>query len=99
MASNDEARIAGGQPLAGPGEIETFVLDYLRRETLDPAEHDLGPEDNLLTSGAVDSVSIMRLIGSLEERLGVTVPPAEMVPVNFRTVRTMAAYLHGLRGA
>jgi len=88
---------AAGQTLHSAEAVEAFVLDYLRSEVVDPDEHDLGPEDNLLTSGAVDSVAIMRLIGHVEGRLSVTVPPAEMVPANFRTVRTMARYLHGLR--
>lgn len=90
--------MSGEPSLTSPEAIESFVLEHLRDDVLASAEHDLGPEDNLLTSGAVDSVSIMRLIGALEERLRVSVPPAEMVPANFRTVRTMAAYMHRLRG-
>lgn len=81
----------------GAAEIEIMVLEHLRRDALDPDECDLGAEDNLLTSGAVDSVSMMRLIGFMEDRLGVEVPPAALVPANFRTVRTMARYLDGLR--
>lgn len=61
---------------------------------MEPVEIDA--EDNLLTSGLVDSVGMMRLIADLEEELGVSVPPPDLVPENFRTVQVMARYLDGL---
>jgi acyl carrier protein len=68
--------------------ITTFIVEEIagRGAVIDP-------EENIFTSGHVDSVGIMRLIAHLESTLDVTIPPTELVPQNFRTVRVMAAYL------
>lgn len=76
-------------------EIETEITVRLARGAgLEPAEIDA--EENLLTSGLVDSVGMMRLIADLEELLEVSVPPPDLVPENFRSVRTMARYFDSL---
>ncbi|MEP7309047.1 MAG: acyl carrier protein [Acidobacteriota bacterium] len=68
--------------------ITTFIVEEIagRGAVIDP-------DENIFTSGHVDSVGIMRLIAHLESALDVTIPPTELVPQNFRTVRVMAAYL------
>lgn len=71
--------------------IVAFVAEDLGTDDLDEIDRD----DNLLTSGLVDSVGIVRLIAHLKDRLEVTVPPQDLVPDNFRTIRIMAAYLLG----
>ncbi len=80
------------QTLVSTEEIEAIILDFIGGLAGDEASY-LEPEDNLLTSGLVDSVGIMRLITHLKERLDITVPPTDLVPANFRTIRIMAAYM------
>lgn len=75
--------------------IESLVTHYIRRELLRNVDAVIDPEESLFTSGYVDSVGIMRLIAFVEATLGLTIPPTDLVPGNFRTVRTMAAYLTG----
>ena len=58
----------------------------------------MDPEDNLFTGGYVDSVGIMRLIAHLESTFAMKIPPPDLIPENFRTVRVMAAYLRGTDG-
>ncbi len=80
--------------------IEEMIFHYISNELVDIEEgFDLGPEENLLSSGLVDSMSIARLIGHLQDQVGVRVPPDGLVPENFRSVRTMAAYLGSLQSA
>jgi acyl carrier protein len=76
-------------------EIETLIQAFIRDELAGDEVVELELNENLLTSGVVDSVGIVRLIAHLREQLQVTVPPQELVPDNFRTVRIMAAYMHG----
>ena len=78
-------------------DIEEIISAFLRRELL-RAEDRIDPDENLFTSGLVDSVGMMRLIAHLEQTLQLKVPPTELVPENFRTVRVMAAYLQGKAG-
>ena len=85
--------------LPGTEEIEEIILDFIRGGLSGDDALYLEPEDNLLTSGLVDSVGIMRLIAHLKERLDITVPPTDLVPTNFRTIRIMAAYMQGRQEA
>lgn len=79
-------------------QIEELITGFVGDELGGGEPGDVDPEENLLTSGLVDSVGIVRLIAHLKERLNVTVPPSDLVPANFRTIRVMAAYLHGRQG-
>ena len=82
-----------------PSEVEALIVEFIRDQVVGDAAQSIDPEENLLTSGLVDSVGIVRLIAHVRERLGVTVPPNDLVPENFRTIRVMAAYMHGRLGA
>ncbi len=77
----------------GARQIEALILEFLRDHLAGDESLEIEPDDNLLTSGLIDSVGIVRLIAHVRERTDVTVPPQDMVPDNFRTIRTMAAYV------
>ena len=59
---------------------------------------EIDADENLLTSGLVDSVGMMRLINDVEDLLDLEVPAPGLVPQNFRTIAVMAQYLVGLVG-
>lgn len=40
----------------------------------------------LVTSGLIDSLSVLKLIGLLEKKLGVTIPPETLQPEDFDDV-------------
>lgn len=75
--------------------IEQLITRFVDEQLADGGSP-VGPDDNLLTGGALDSVGIMRLIAYVESTFGINIPPADLVPQNFRTVRIMAAYLAGI---
>ena len=77
-------------------EVEATILEFIRSELAAGEPIDLDADSNLLTSGLVDSVGIARLLAHVEGELGVTVPPTELVPANFRTIGIMATYLQNL---
>ncbi|MEM7587324.1 MAG: phosphopantetheine-binding protein [Acidobacteriota bacterium] len=76
--------------------IETLIVDFIREDLSAEEGEEIDLDDNLLTSGLVDSVGIVRLIAHLKAQLDVDVPPKDLVPTNFRTIRIMAAYMGGL---
>ncbi len=76
--------------------IESMVVNFIRDELLDDDTAAVDPDENLFTSGLVDSVGVVRLIAHLKDQLGVTVPAPDLIPDNFRTVRVMATYMQGL---
>ncbi len=76
-------------------DVEALIVAFIRDELVGDDTMDVDLDENLLTGGYVDSVGIIRLITHVRENLQVTVPPQDLVPNNFRTVRIMAAYMQG----
>lgn len=56
-------------------------------------------ETDLLLTGAVDSLGVIRITHWMEETAGVSVDPADVTLENFQTVSKMAAYLESRTGA
>ena len=75
--------------------IVALIIDFLDFEVLSIDEK-VTPKDNLLSSGLVDSVSMMRLITHLEVSLDLKIPPIELVPKNFLTPQVIAKFLQSL---
>ena len=50
-------------------------------------------EEELLSSGLIDSITIMKLIAHLEEAYEIKVPPQDMVIENFNTVSSITEYI------
>ena len=74
--------------------METIINDYISRELVqDPALLPLGNETSLLESGILDSLSFLRLMVFLEERFGIMMGDADLLPENFASVDTICAYL------
>ena len=74
--------------------METVINDYISRELVqDKALLPLADEASLLESGILDSLSLLRLVVFLEERFGITVGDADLLPENFASVNTICAYI------
>jgi acyl carrier protein len=74
--------------------VETVINDYISRElVLDPALLPLADGTSLLDSGILDSLSLLRLVVYLEERFGIMVGDADLLPENFASVEAICAYL------
>ena len=79
--------------MADAAPIERLIAAFIAEELMGNGEAIVDPDDNLFTGGYVDSVGIMRLIAHLEGAFAMKIPPPDLIPQNFRTVRVMAAYL------
>jgi len=80
--------------------MENMVNDYISREIVqDPALLPLSDETPLLESGIRDCLSLLRLVAFLEERFGITVRDADMIPENFQSVKTICAYVQARESA
>jgi acyl carrier protein len=74
--------------------METVINDYISREFIrDPALLPLANDASLLDSGILDSLSLLRLVVFLEERFGITMGDADLLPENFASVNAICAYL------
>jgi acyl carrier protein len=78
--------------------IRQRVLSFLNQEILNSIEGSgCSEEDELLLSGVVDSISIMRLVGFIEEEFEVAVSPEDVTIERFRSVATIADFVAGRR--
>jgi acyl carrier protein len=76
--------------------METVINNYISRELVrDQALLPLADDASLLDSGILDSLSLLRLVVFLEERFGITMGAADLLPQNFASVNTICAYLRG----
>ena len=74
--------------------METVINDYISRELVqDPALLPLADETSLLESGILDSLSLLRLVVFLEERFGITMGDADLLPENFGSVDAICDYV------
>jgi|SRR5688500_4103746 acyl carrier protein len=73
--------------------LQTMVATFIAGELLGGGDITLDPDENVFTSGYVDSVGIMRLIAYVESVLNLRIPSTDLIPDNFRTIATIAGYL------
>lgn len=68
-------------------EAEQFLLDVVGID-----ESQLEPDRDLLMTGVLDSLTVIRLVHHLEAKLGVKVPYADIHPGNFATLALIGDY-------
>jgi acyl carrier protein len=74
--------------------VETVISDFISRELVrDPALLPLTDETLLIDSGILDSLSLLQLVVFLEERFGIMVGDADLLPENFASLTTVCAYV------
>ncbi|RZK13110.1 MAG: acyl carrier protein [Flavobacterium sp.] len=54
---------------------------------------ELLPEDDLLGSGLLDSMGVMRLVGFVEDTFRIKIPPEDIVIENFIDVNAITNYV------
>ncbi len=78
--------------------VVTDVEQFLLKEVLSgSAVERISPDENLLTSGIVDSHGVLQLVRFLEERFGVAVSDEQLTPENFQTLERIDALVRGAR--
>lgn len=75
-------------------EFASRLLKFVREEVAVDGI-DVQGETDLLLTGAVDSLGVIRITQWLEDEAGITVDPADVTLDNFQTVDRMIAYAQG----
>jgi len=80
-------------------EMQTAVLEYVKNEYLDEDDdEELGVDSPLISSGIVDSFSMVSLKVFLEKKYGVQIPDAKATPEAFDSVRKICVVVDEIRG-
>jgi acyl carrier protein len=73
---------------------QEVLTQYVAQELLaEPNGFDLSADDNLLLSGLIDSLGIVRLVAFIEAQFNVEVLPEDVTLDNFSTINIIAGYL------
>ena len=69
-------------------EIESDIQSHFQGEGIE-----LDKDEDLFSSGQVDSMALMQAVAHLEGAYSLKIPPGDLVPENFRTIEVMADYV------
>jgi len=74
-------------------DIRDRLRRFITNELLFEQSLVLNDDDDLLLSGLVDSLGVVRLVTFIETEFHVVVPPEDVVLENFQTLTAMSEYL------
>ena len=74
------------------GDLEATIRAFLREE-LGVDEAALGPDAELITTGLVDSVALVRLVTLVEQQTGITVPNRDITVEHFGSLDRIQRYV------
>ena len=78
-------------------EFSSLLLKFVQEEVC-IGDLELAGDTDLLLTGAVDSLGVIRITQWLEDESGIEVDPADVTLENFQTIDKMIAYVR-LQGA
>ena len=76
------------------GQITQIVQELARIRRI----AEVRPRDNLLAQGIVDSLAIVKLMLSLEERFPIRICDEDIVPENFRDIESLSRFVQSKLG-
>jgi acyl carrier protein len=71
-------------------QVESTLIDYLWRHH--PECGPIEPETDLIESGQLDSLVLLDLVCALQTHFHLEIQPQDITPLNFRTIRALAAW-------
>ncbi|RMD65648.1 acyl carrier protein [Candidatus Parcubacteria bacterium] len=80
------------------GYTDTLEQYLLREFLVEQGRNTIGPDEDLVELGIVDSLGILRLIAFMEEQFGISIPPEKVVPENFNSISALSALVEQLKG-
>lgn len=72
---------------------KTALLEYIKNEIMRNRNARLGEDEDLLSSGILDSLGILQIVAFIEKTFGIRIPDEDVVFDNFQSVNAMTAYL------
>jgi len=73
---------------------ESSIIDFITKEIVTrPELLPIGLDTQLIESGILDSLSILRLVSFIEDKFSVKVSPEDVVGENFETVKSIIGFV------
>lgn len=77
-------------------EMERTILDYVKREYLEE-DQEITPDTPLISSGIVDSFSMVSLKRFLEKKYAISIPDDRATPEAFDTVKKICQLVRAIQ--
>lgn len=76
---------------------KAILNNYIKSEIIRGRNVNLNEDEDLLSAGILDSLSILQLVTFVEETFGIQVPDEDVVYDNFKSINSLVEYLqqHG----
>lgn len=68
-------------------------MEFVSTELLRDPELGLDEDEEILASGRIDSMSVMRLVYFIRDEFAIEIPSDDLVIDNFRSIEAIDAYL------
>ena len=75
-------------------EMKELVLNYVKNEYLDDEDIDLNYDTPLISSGYVDSFSMVSLLVFLQHKFKIKIPPSKATPEAFDSVNRIVSLVN-----
>lgn len=72
---------------------KSLLTEYIKNEIMRNGKAELAEEDDLLSSGILDSLAILQLVAFIDETFGIEVPDQDVVYENFNSIKVLDDYL------
>jgi acyl carrier protein len=72
---------------------KTALTEYIKKEVMRNENANLADDQDLLSTGILDSLAILQLVAYIEEQFGIQVPDEDVVFENFQSIDSLVAYL------
>jgi acyl carrier protein len=76
-------------------DMQTVLTDFVKQELAIGRSQPIRPEDDLLSTGVIDSLGLMQLVLFIDEKLGIKIPDEDVVIDNFKSIAALTGYLEG----
>jgi acyl carrier protein len=77
-----------------PNEMKEMILKYVKKEYVDDEDVEITYETPLISSGFVDSFSMVSLLVFLENKFKIKIPPSKATPEAFDSVNNIVSLVN-----
>lgn len=74
-------------------DTQNALTNFIMNELAVGRSKQITPDDDLFSSGVLDSLGVLQLVLFIEEQFGIEVPDEDVVFENFQSVSAIAGYL------
>ena len=74
-------------------DYKESLKQYIQEEFVRKRGGEIKEDEDLLSSGVIDSLGILQLVSFMEEQFAMEIPSEDVVYENFNSIETMLSYL------